>query len=584
MKIAPGFTLDPDYLAGRSIALVGKKGSGKTFAMRVLVEEFHAARVQTVIIDPMGVFWGLRSSADGASEGLPIPVFGGMHGDAPLEHTAGELMADLAVGEGLSMVLDLSGFTSRTQERQFALAFLDRLYRSNKDRNLIHVMVDEADLFSPQKPRPQDAPLLAVMENLVRRGRNFGIGTTLATQRPAVLSKDVLTQADALVALRMTGPQDRDAIKSWVNGQGDADEWTTVAPSLPGLSNGQAWWWVPEQGILEQVQMRHTHTFDSSPTRTRGASARSPKKIADVDLSAISEQIAATVERAKAHDPKTLRTQIADLERALKAAQKVPARQVETVIETKTVTVQSTPAVLMEHLKSLASQVEAISGEIEDLQQSLKAHEGQILSEDSVSTPPPASRAKVSPPSSPVKPPPPVRVQRRDEPAGENGGTSPARQRLLDALFGLERISITAPHKTQLALWAGVSPKSSGYANNLGGLRSTGLIDYPSPGAVSLTDEGRALVDAGSVPDLPDDTALHWHVQSLVSPARWRLLEVLIRHFPEPLAKDELALEAGVSNASSGFANNLGALRSTGLLDYPSPGMVSATNVLFLGR
>lgn len=75
-------------------------------------------------------------------------------------------MADLAVDEHLSMILDLSGFGSRTQERTWAAAFFDRLYRRNQD--LVHVIIDEADLFGPQRPRAQDAPLLATMENLVR--------------------------------------------------------------------------------------------------------------------------------------------------------------------------------------------------------------------------------------------------------------------------------------------------------------------------------------------------------------------------------------------------------------------------------
>lgn len=40
--------------------------------------------------------------------------------------------------------------------------------------------------------------------------------------------------------------------------------------------------------------------------------------------------------------------------------------------------------------------------------------------------------------------------------------------------------------------------------------------------------------------------------------------------------------ESLAGSASSGYANNLGALRSLGLIDYPSPGMVAATDLLFL--
>lgn len=134
--------------------------------------------------------------------------------------------------------------------------------------------------------------------------------------------------------------------------------------------------------------------------------------------------------------------------------------------------------------------------------------------------------------------------------------------------------------KAQLALWAGASPKSSGFANNLGALRSAGLIDYPAPGYVALTAEGRAATD--SAEQVLTDDELHEKVKSLLAPARWRILAVLIEAYPKALPKDALAESAGVSPASSGFANNLGALRSLGLLDYPAPGQVAATEILFL--
>lgn len=56
----------------------------------------------------------------------------------------------------------------------------------------------------------------------------------------------------------------------------------------------------------------------------------------------------------------------------------------------------------------------------------------------------------------------------------DSGGDalSPARLNLLIALASLETVGVAAAQKTQLALWARVSPKSSGYANNLGALRS----------------------------------------------------------------------------------------------------------------
>jgi hypothetical protein len=59
------------------------------------------------------------------------------------------------------------------------------------------------------------------------------------------------------------------------------------------------------------------------------------------------------------------------------------------------------------------------------------------------------------------------------------------------------------------------------------------------------------------------------------------ILRVLINAYPGQLHKGELARDAGFSAASSGYANNLGALRSLGAIDYPQPGHVAATALLF---
>lgn len=46
------------------------------------------------VLDPIGVWWGLRSAADG-SEGLPLVIFGGDHADLPLTEPTGARLADV---------------------------------------------------------------------------------------------------------------------------------------------------------------------------------------------------------------------------------------------------------------------------------------------------------------------------------------------------------------------------------------------------------------------------------------------------------------------------------------------------------
>lgn len=572
IQIAPGFTLDPDYVGGRTLALLAKRGAGKSYTARVLAEEFWGARIPFVLMDPMGTSWGLRSSADGEGEGIPVAIFGGEHGDAPLEPGGGALLADLVVDEHLSMVLDMSGLGTRAAERRFALDFLDRLYRRN--RELVHLLIDEADLFAPQKPQAGDRPLLGVTENIIRRGRNRSIGATLISQRPAVLNKDVLTQVDGLVVMRIVGLTDREAVDRWVAGHGENEEQAhRVKASLAGLATGESWWWIPELGILERVQVRKTRTFDSSPTGQRGGKVTEPKSFADVDMGAIETRMAATIERAKKDDPRELKKKIAALEAEL-AKKPVEATVYEEV------RVEVAPPDLKRNLKTAAAELARQASGAQALATRLAKEADELPDEEGK-----PSRTKTHAPyrqpaddrgEPPPPPPPPSTVER----SSVNGDIPPARQRILDALASLQAIGVEWAERTQLALFAKTSPKSSGYANNLGALRSAELITYAPGKRVGLTLEGRRLARAEGAPTTTAE--LHGYLEELLSPARWRIVQALIVAWPEAVDREELAIAADTSPNSSGYANNLGALRSLGLLDYPDRGLVVANPVLFL--
>ena len=233
LRIADTLTL-PLEAVTETFAVLARRGMGKTNLAVVITEELVAAGLPVVVIDPVGVWWGLRSSADGSSAGIPVVIFGGDHADLPLEAGSGEIVARAIVEHRFSSVIDLSGMR-KSAMRRFCTDLVETLYRLNREP--LHVVVDEADLLAPQARAMGDAaPLLGAMEDLVRRGRARGIGCTLITQRPAVLHKDVLSQAGALVALGMTSPRDVAAIDEWVRLHADDGEARTLKASLPSVN------------------------------------------------------------------------------------------------------------------------------------------------------------------------------------------------------------------------------------------------------------------------------------------------------------------------------------------------------------
>jgi len=142
---------------------------------------------------------------------------------------------------------------------------------------------------------------------------------------PAVLNKDILTQAEALIALRMTGPRDVAAIDEWVRLHAEEDQAVEVKRSLPSLPIGTAWVWSPGWlGLLQRVAVRPRATFDSSATPKAGQRRVTPTRLAPIDLAALGERITAMATEAGATDPAQLRHRVAQLERELTALHNSP--------------------------------------------------------------------------------------------------------------------------------------------------------------------------------------------------------------------------------------------------------------------
>jgi DNA helicase HerA-like ATPase len=274
LRISSGFTLPLDSVT-QTFAILAKRGVGKTHTALVMVEEMIGAGLPVVVVDPIGVCWGLRTSANGKSAGLPVVILGGDRGDVPLEASAGATIADFVIESRQPCVLDLSLFRKGEQVR-FMTDFAERLYQKN--RAPLHVVLDEADAWAPQRPLPGEQRLLGAIEDLVRRGRARGLGITLVTQRAAVLNKNVLTQIEVLITMRTIAPQDRAAIDEWIKVHGTPEQREDLMESLPSLPIGTAWFWSPGWlDIFMRVGVRKRMTFDSSKTPEMGSKAAAPR-------------------------------------------------------------------------------------------------------------------------------------------------------------------------------------------------------------------------------------------------------------------------------------------------------------------
>lgn len=309
IEMADGLTL-PANAAVQVYAFLGRRGSGKTFGAGRLVEQVVAAGNQVVILDPVGTWYGLRLAANGKTPGISIPVFGGYHGDIPLEATAGKVVAELAAQKGTSLVLDVSEFTGADQ-RRFVADFATEFFHAKKrHRSAVLVVMEEAQEFAPQHVRGDNARMVGAVERMIKLGRNFGIGTAMVSQRPQAVNKDVLNQTEAMFCFQMTGPQERKTIEGWVQEKGAGGR--DIGNELPGLPVGTALMWSPQWlGLFGKFKIHRKTTYDASATPDAIEKASAP--LAPIDLDQVKAAMAATIEEAKGKDPNELRREVARL-------------------------------------------------------------------------------------------------------------------------------------------------------------------------------------------------------------------------------------------------------------------------------
>lgn len=270
----------PDTALNEHIAFLGSAGAGKTWAAKTAVERLFGT-APICIIDPTGAWWGLRLSRDGKFQGLEFLILGGDHGDLPITEHDGEKVATIVHGMMSNVIVDVSSMLL-SEQRRFMTSFAEHIFKLNKKP--LHLVVDEADGFMPQKPMRDQNIMLNRMDRLVRRGRSRGFRVMLISQRPAVLNKDSLSQVGTLVAMRLRSPQDRAAIGTWIEGQADKKKGKEIVDGLPGMKRGEGWVWSPGHDVLEHVKFPDIMTFDSSADGGAGADGVTVGKMRDLDL------------------------------------------------------------------------------------------------------------------------------------------------------------------------------------------------------------------------------------------------------------------------------------------------------------
>lgn len=566
LNIADDLALPVDAAAARYVIL-GKSGTGKTSGDAVLIEEFIGAGVPTVVLDPLGKMWGLRSSSNGDAAGLPIAILGGAHGDVPLRADRGAYVADM-LADGVSAVLDLSQFTHDDQ-CTFVADFLPRL--TKRVRVNMHVAIEEAETFAPERTSSKaHARARAASTVFGRTARNYGIGWTYSTQKAQILSKEVIDAADVFIAMKMTGELAQAAIGAEVRSRVGKALGAQIMEALPGLARGHAWF-IPDDDWLGGVpgpreptpfHFRWRRTFEVRAPKV-GEERRAPRVLAPVDLKHLREVMAedASVgeEGAEGVDTAALKREISELRRELAERPEVSGFTADDIALAEgrgAADMRSRFNVALDTMRSdLRVAHSQIAGALDLLDRLLKLEDATPV------------LGKIHPSPALVPSPhqvaaaPAARQSRAPATPGAPGSAMSKAERLI--LTAVAQRNPKPCSRPQASLLSGYSYTSSSFANALGSLRSKGYLEG-SGDDLKATTAGRAAL--GPVQPLPTGRALVEFWIGRLGKAEGMLLDFLSRRYPRSVTKEQLSEGTGYSITSSSFANALGRLRTLELV------------------
>jgi hypothetical protein len=558
LHIAPGLAL-PLNAVTQKLAMLGRTGSGKTYGATKLAEEMYDAGAQIVALDPVGVWYGLRLASNGRDAGIAIPVFGGLHGDVPLEPSAGALIADLVVDRGISAICDVSQFEHDTDKARFGRDFASRFfYRKKSAPSAVHLFLEECQEFIPEKTQKGEEHMLHAFTRLWKLGRNFGIGGTLISQRPQEVNKKALNLSECVFAFQLTGPHERKALKVWIDEKGLDEDIDAI---LPKLHVGQARVWSPAWlKMSETVKIAEKRTFNASSTPEVGSRAK-VWELAPIDLEKIRVDMAATIEKAKATDPRELQKINSELRAKIQKLERFPLPAIPAIDP-----IAINNAEMRGYSKGYKSAVGNLRREVLNYIMEVPKRLDEILTgaaaaeaQKQASTPAPVHTPRPATPS-------PGQFQsRQTKPEHSSNGHGEIKlvsgaRRMLVAL-AQRRQGLT---DRQLGLRAQVSVNGGSFDTYLSALRSAGLIDGPRSKLV-ITESG--VSEAGDYILLPSGKdLLNHYLGELGSGGASRMLRILADAYPDSLDARDLGERANVSVNGGSFDTYLSKLRTLELI------------------
>lgn len=585
-KFGP-LSIDPAEYGSQGNAILGIRGSGKSYTATELGEKLHDNGVPWLAFDPTGIWRFIR--VPGVGKGYPVVVAGGKHGDLPLTVAGTAALVRAAMESGVSIVFDLHGAQlSKADWRRVVTTAVRTLLQENAEHGLRHVFIEEAAEFVPQ--RPIDWDVYAEIEKMARIGGNARLGYTLINQRSQEVNKAVLELCENIFLHRQRGKNAIENLEKWLDVAG-AEERQAIVKSMPDLPTGQCWAWLggDEPQPPQLIVVPPKNSFHPDRRVMRGDAIKTKAKPVDVAefVTGMKGQLEAIVEEAKANDPATLRKRIRELEAEVArkpAAGTVDAAAIEAAQQVgyqdgyrtgRMHAFGAADAALVQIREAGRRIGEAVAAFNTGLEEGFAKF--RAAQDKPTFTPTPAITHRPAPympaPSTKVT----VSTSTPAKASTAEGALKPALQRVVNAIGWWRQIGQDPVERSRACVVAGLSPKASTFGVYVAELLKLGVV-VASPGRVGLSPKGveLAVVPAGNTREQIHDVA-----RGLLGQQERRVFDAVYAAHPQEISRNDLAGIVGLSSTASTLGVYIAAIAGYGIIENGSRGHVRAASWLF---
>jgi len=571
--------LQLDRLLGSHAGIIANSGGGKSGLLRKILERTHG-RVQHLVLDVEDEFYTLREKFD-------YVIAGGDGGDVPIALDTAASLARSALEHGFSLIVQLNDLGADAPE--YVSRFLEGLMSAPKDLwHPVLVTIDELQRFAARDA----GEATPAIKDLMFRGRKRGFTGLFASLRMAEID-----------------PAIRGMVNNWLLGRvGQALDRRTMAEQL-GFSAkdgrdklaqmAERHFWAMGPALAVEPLLFKVDDVETTPVHAGQAKVATPP--APQALRAILASLAAAATPASAEVPASYPddTIPAEPTAALRKGGEVGRMLVErdtriAELEANLDRSETLRTLAENYARDAAGRIEkllqAASGAVDvlgDLQARLarvvesQAKAGAEAAPQEDGAVEPVSRPAAGRSAAPPPPPKPPHSPAVDEAAGDR--LRDGRQAILDWTHWATVMFGDAPiRRDLLAQLVGKHVRTKTFLNDLGALRTAGLIDYGEGGGVRLTEAGLPRARKTEAPATPAD--LRERLKTLLTPAQARLFDMLVRAWPETIARGAIADAVGKHVRTKTFLNDLGRLHSLGFVAYAPAGAVRAADFLMRSR